>query len=639
MYIESLEISNYKSFNKPQLLQLSRGINIVIGKNNVGKTTFLDALTFFVNNPHKGSIKANSSHLRASTIRATLGFTKDEIEGYIIDQCNGDFYLDTEVSYPFYFQRDSQRPENWDVTDFTHSNESYTNHPGPYSFEEKIKFFFTKELFSLSLNTNGEKKQFKLNELHKSFVDETIRECYQFRISENSLSFIGTQNNVSDTFVKLADSLIKSLVYKFEVYRTVGSSSPITGNNILSSDCSNLPSVLLFFQADSPGFNAYKEAVKEIFPEISDIIVHPNDSNFAQIGIWNQGPIKNRTDLAIPLKDCGTGIGQVLAILYLVISSTSPQVIIIDEPNSFLHPSASRKLINIFKRYPQHQYIISTHSPEIIASNPDNLILLTLEEGETRVKVLETKQKQDIQYAMQEIGLKLSDVYGYDKILWVEGPTEQVCFPKIISKLYPGLAINIAVEHVRNTGNFEKQYLETTIKLYQKLSGGDSYLIPPAIAYIFDKEGKKQQDIDDLARIGKKASKTKDVDIVHFIKPRLYENFILDNDAIAFSLNEYSSHYGLGENYSPEKINTWVESNKSNLKYWDKGKQDQADSAEWKENIHAAKLLEDLFGEFTDHKVSYQKTVDSVKLTEYLLENKPEAFDSLKQLLDKFLLK
>jgi len=46
----------------------------------------------------------------------------------------------------------------------------------------------------------------------------------------------------------------------------------------------------------------------------------------------------------VPLSESGTGVGQVLAILYVVFTSEYPRTIVIDEPQSFLHPGAVRKL-------------------------------------------------------------------------------------------------------------------------------------------------------------------------------------------------------------------------------------------------------------------------------------------------------
>src|SRR6059058_1643718 len=74
------------------------------------------------------------------------------------------------------------------------------------------------------------------------------------------------------------------------------------------------------------------------------------------------------------LSDSGTGVAQVIAILAAVLTRTYA-VIVIDEINSFLHPAAAKALIRILKtEHGDHQYIISTHSAEVIsASQPNSL--------------------------------------------------------------------------------------------------------------------------------------------------------------------------------------------------------------------------------------------------------------------------
>lgn len=650
MYIQEITIENYKSFASSQIIHFSKGVNLVVGKNNVGKTALLEALTFSPNKPHisdKSKPRKTIINSKNSIFEGKFVFSKQEFEDFVNDQNNSIFFLSAEVDeniyqyfeeppikygwykmarntdFEFYYEMEIEPGEEpwWRQIDYNEIE----------LFQAKLNTYFNNELvIHYIIDENG--RQFAFEGLYLSKKNWKDPVQYKFILKNDKIEgdWVYESKEGKDIGLLLLDYSLANKIYKFDIHRRVGSNFGITKKMELTPDCGNLPGVLLVFQSDSVSFNEYKKSIKEIFPEIYDVIISPNDSGEAEIRIWNTAPIKDRTDLAIPLKDCGTGIGQVMAILYLVISSASPQVIIIDEPNSFLHPSASRKLMNIFKRYPQHQYIISTHSPEIIASNPDNLILLTLEEGETKVKVLETKQKQDIQYAMQEIGLKLSDIYGYDNILWVEGPTEQVCFPKIISIFYPKLEGNMAIVAVRHTGDFEKKYIDTTYALYEKISGSgsESFLIPPAVAFVFDREGKSEKEITDWKRGREK---------IHFTEVRLYENYILDEDAIASVLNAYSSEYKWGETYTIEEIKKWLDSNRTDNKYWDNKTVNNAGAANWKDQIHAAKLLEDLFGAFTDRKVCYQKTVDSVKLTEYLLENKPEAFDSLKQLLDKFL--
>jgi AAA15 family ATPase/GTPase len=82
------------------------------------------------------------------------------------------------------------------------------------------------------------------------------------------------------------------------------------------------------------------EFVQKVFPQIHRISIRPNprEPGQVQIVVWNEDPKKERIDLVVPLEECGTGLGQVLAILYVVLTADIGKAIIIDEPNSFLHP-------------------------------------------------------------------------------------------------------------------------------------------------------------------------------------------------------------------------------------------------------------------------------------------------------------
>jgi AAA15 family ATPase/GTPase len=58
MYITSLQIENYKSYRNSGEIPFTKGFNVIVGANNVGKTSMIEALTLVTgNNPHK-SIQA-----------------------------------------------------------------------------------------------------------------------------------------------------------------------------------------------------------------------------------------------------------------------------------------------------------------------------------------------------------------------------------------------------------------------------------------------------------------------------------------------------------------------------------------------------------------------------------------------------
>lgn len=48
MYISKLKLYNFKSFKGIQEFKFTEGKNFIVGNNNVGKTTFLKQLIFYL---------------------------------------------------------------------------------------------------------------------------------------------------------------------------------------------------------------------------------------------------------------------------------------------------------------------------------------------------------------------------------------------------------------------------------------------------------------------------------------------------------------------------------------------------------------------------------------------------------------
>jgi predicted ATP-dependent endonuclease of OLD family len=184
-----------------------------------------------------------------------------------------------------------------------------------------------------------------------------------------------------------------------------------------------------------------------------------------------------------------------LSILYIVLTSRISKIIIIDEPQSFLHPGAAKKLIEILKeignsgQFPEHQYIISTHSPNIIAAaDPSTITMLRYtEDCQTIAASMDSEDTHSFRLLLAEVGVRLSDVFGMDKILWVEGPTEEKCYPMIVSKFLKIPLRGTQILAIKNTGDLEGKRAHVIFDIYDRLSGSQS-LFPPAIGFIFDKE-------------------------------------------------------------------------------------------------------------------------------------------------------
>jgi predicted ATPase len=144
-------------------------------------------------------------------------------------------------------------------------------------------------------------------------------------------------HQMPDLGVNLSQSF-RQLVYRFSSERAVKARSPHGTNPQLAPNAENLAEVLHILQPNAVAFQEFNGLVSEILPQVKWISTRAI-SSANEVLAWNIDKSTKRDDLGVPLDETGTGIGQVLAILYVVFTSNEPNTIIIDEPQSFLHPA------------------------------------------------------------------------------------------------------------------------------------------------------------------------------------------------------------------------------------------------------------------------------------------------------------
>ena len=456
---------------------------------------------------------------------------------------------------------------------------------------------------------------------------------FSVRASANGLVSDGGQHSSvpgQDVRLTLAVAL-RSRIYRFRAERFNSGKYAFGASPALAPDAVNLPQVLDVLNGNPHRFDALNLLISEILPQVKRVSVRPIGPSEVQVVVWPHDHTTQREDLAIPLNECGSGVGQVLAILYLVMTSDHPQTILIDEPQSFLHPGAIRKLIDVLRRYPQHQYILATHSPTVIsAADPSTLIMVRATNGESVLEVMDTTNAKHLQSYLAEIGARLADVFGADNILWVEGQTEEECFPLILRHSGRSL-MGTMIVGIRQTGDLQGRDRRKVLEMYRKLSQART-LLPPPVAFIFDRECATQQQRDDLVRMGPGQ--------VHFLPRRMYENYLLDPTAVAVVMNASEDFRELP--VSEAEVGKFFESKckepkgpGQQLQYFCRGTNDAP--TDWEREIDAARLLEAAFAELSENRVQYEKTTHSVAITEWLLANKPEALQEIVELLASLL--
>lgn len=597
MRISSVRVQNYKCFRDTGEISLSSGMNVILGRNDAGKSALVEALSLQVgSNSHRSRLTlpaADTPPDTVSTVSIIYETSPDELTSYLMRQ-----------------------------QEFTVPNRG--------GYEE------TARQFNAALAVAGR--------LHTVWHNQNLQSgsLESFGGADDSTVWARFGNNAFPTGLALTDrgqitgavqdygfrvaQHLKSRVYAFRAERLNLGECAVTSSQELQSNAANLADVLNQLSSTNPSrYERLMSHVRTIFPHITQITAAVVGGNRVRIAVWTVPVDSERADLSIPLSDSGTGIGQVLAMLYVVVTSDSPRVVVIDEPQSFLHPGAVRKLLEILRSYPQHQYIITTHSPVALApSTIDATLLIRRDEArqESLVERIDPRRAEDMRGFLAEVGARLSDVFGADSILWVEGKTEETCFPELIRQVASVPLQGVQILGVISTDELAAKFANRVFDIYARLSGQTS-LLPPAIAFIFDREGRSATDRADIER--------KSDGLVRWLPRRMYENYLLEPEAIHAVLHSEDVH--ASERITLDAVRLWLQAHGSDKRYFSAHDGIEYGSTNWYLDVHGGKLLHDLFGTLSGARVEYDKVRHGLMLTRRLIEEPSSAIRELAQML------
>ena len=659
MYIKKLQVFNYKSYYDSGEMEFAPGVNIIVGRNNAGKTSLLEVLTLdFEDYPHR-SIKTlpnKSSRIEEkSRIEIIWDISTEEVRNFI-KQLSPNIGIPAPRKVSFIGSQDQYIYEDKDYD----PQESPLDKFERYMSEALTQFNKQLELDSWEiqlvlyagrkmnnkdleklLNFESFPAEFKIdsNYFYRIEYKDTEKVSFSYNIHPDIedgdiQSYRNYKAEIYDSIGYQMFNTFSSSIYRFKAERLNLGICKCENNYQLKSDASNLAEVISILQGKNPGlFSKYNQLVSEILEEIKWISVVPRDNSNVEIIVWTIDPKMNRDDLSFPLSLCGSGVSQVLAIVYILVCSEESRTLIIDEPQSFLHPGAAKKLIETIKQFPQHQYFIATHSPDIITTaDPSNIIKLKYENCQTTASRIDTKNIKSQKEILTELGVRLSDVFGADSVLWVEGPTEEKCFPLIIGKFLAEMPLKgMNILSVKSTDALlDGKHSSLVADIYDKLKSGIS-LIPEESIFIFDKEKKTDKQIEDLKRIGFK-----------FLELPMYENYILNPNAISAIINEEATW--LESPITIDEIKEYLKlDNIKNIEEKEKlfpgVKLEEVSDDNWLSKVHGANLLKNLFQNFCGTLLEFKKTTHSPSITEWIIKNQPEFLSKLAEELKECLSK
>lgn len=134
--------------------------------------------------------------------------------------------------------------------------------------------------------------------------------------------------------------------------------------------------------------------------------------------------ISTNGDIAVPIDLVGTGILQVLQIVSYV-ALFEPKILLIDEPDSHLHPSRQVLLSHSFSRISERYgatILVSTHSRHMVAASPDTAKIIWLKDGN-----IESDECRDLAAVLMDLGaLDQIDSQGAKCIICTEDRGKRV---------------------------------------------------------------------------------------------------------------------------------------------------------------------------------------------------------------------
>ncbi|MGE3465453.1 MAG: ATP-dependent endonuclease [Pyrinomonadaceae bacterium] len=569
MYISSMRVKNYKSFVDSGEIPFDPGVNLIVGVNSSGKTALLEVISNqWSDMPHRGPKEMEL--ISRSEVITTYRCTPEDL----YDLKNG-------LILPAFAK---------------------INHA---------------ELEALLLDsmTSGIDVSFSGSK------GEPTEECVGYRIGGREL-IPSPDSTIKFTILDSGDTSLEGpfdrkgtlriedmirrfarMVFGFKSER-LGPFETSAGESMeLESNARNLPEVLQ--NAYNKNMHRYQQRymalVRRVLPSVGDVSPQTISNSGVAIRVWPKRQTVDGPEIAFPLKDCGTGVAQVLAMLFVAEYSAN-RVIVIDEPNSFLHPAAAKELLRAFQANSENQYFISTHSPEIFeVARPKSYTILTYADYES---IAESRTYAQLHETFSSLGISPF----YERALWVEGETEELTFPMILADP------RTSVHKVFNTGDVVRRVglakeIDRILAIYEtmtRIGNGGSPLLS-AMRIVLDSENLPPEKIEDYNR--------RPDGVIKFIPRKMFENYLLDAEAIGIVVSETG-----GTSVGIEAIQSELDIERNGLGL-----------AEWSRSAHGADILARIFAKYN---CNYEKTTHGPKLVRWLLDHRNNHFAELREFID-----
>ncbi len=195
-----------------------------------------------------------------------------------------------------------------------------------------------------------------------------------------------------------------------------------------------------------------------------------------------------------PISHMGKGMRSIylfsLLEAYTQIEETLPSIIMIEDPEVFLHPSLQKVCGTILYRLAaKNQVIFTTHSPNLLPNFNSRQIrqVVHREDGSSDVR-----EKTDISAILEDLGYTAGDLMNVNFVFIVEGKQDKSRLPLLLGKYY--------AETLDSQGNLSRIAIITTnsctnIKTYANLKYMNQIYLRDQFLMVRDSDGKDRTEL------------------------------------------------------------------------------------------------------------------------------------------------
>ena len=214
------------------------------------------------------------------------------------------------------------------------------------------------------------------------------------------------------------------------------------------------------------------------------------------------------------------------------------------------------------------------------------------------------------------LGFSMMDVFGHERLVWVEGQTEELCVPFLLEQM--GLDLHgVGFVAVASTDQFSNRgsSKKSVIDLYDQVAKTAAPLLK-GMAFGLDRERLSDDAVKTLEQSKRK---------LRFLPRRALENFFLDPEVLSQTMSRLTATA-----ISAEQVATFMRENGADAKFgaatlW---KDDFTDET-WLKKVDGPKLISEMFATFTSHQYEFRKTTHSIEFLKTAVARNDAAIQSL----------